>query len=81
MITVPRKLKHPSSGTNRPADIGVTVNFDAAFTLMAANHIFEGFARDLITEYCQGLEASTVYTAPPFVVEIFRGRSNMNLPP
>jgi hypothetical protein len=35
---------------------------------------------DLVTEYCQGLESSAVYTAPLFLVETLPGRSNMSLP-
>ena len=79
LITVPRRHKHPSSGANRPSDIGVTVNINAEFNLMALNPIIECFSRDLVTEYCQGLESSTVYTAPPLFVETHPGRSNWSL--
>jgi hypothetical protein len=47
---------------------------------MALNPIIECFSRDLVTEYCQGLESSAVHTAPPFVVETLHGRSNSSLP-
>jgi hypothetical protein len=36
--------------------------------------------RDLVPKYCQGLESSSVYTAPPIFVECVDGRSNRNLP-
>jgi hypothetical protein len=54
MIIAPRRHEHPSSIANRPSDIGVTVNINAAFNLMAVNPIIECFSRDLITEYCRG---------------------------
>jgi len=47
---------------------------------MAVNPIIECFGRDLVPEYCQGLESGTVYTAPPFFVESVQGRSNRSLP-
>ena len=47
---------------------------------MAVNHIIECFRRDLVPEYCQGLESSTVYTAPPIFVESVQGRWNRSLP-
>jgi len=47
---------------------------------MAVNPIIESFRRDLVTEYCQGLESSAVNTAPPFFVETLPGRSNRSLP-
>jgi len=47
---------------------------------MAVNPIIECFWRDLVTEYCQGLESNAVYTAPPFFVETLAGRSNRSLP-
>jgi len=80
MITAPRRHKHPSSGANRPSDIAVTVNINAQFNLMAVNPIIEYFSRDLVPEYCQGLESSAVYTAPPFFVETLSGRWNKNKP-
>jgi len=46
---------------------------------MAVNPIIECFSRDLITEYCQGLESSAVHTAPPIFVETLHGRSNRSL--
>jgi len=46
---------------------------------MAVNSIIECFSRDLITEYCQGLESSAVYTVPPFFVKTLPGRSNRSL--
>jgi hypothetical protein len=80
MIIAPRRHQHPSSSANRPSDVAVTVNFDAEFNLMPVNPIIEYFSRDLLREYCQGLEASTVPTAPPFFVESFHGHSNRSLP-
>jgi len=47
---------------------------------MAVNPIIECFWRDLVPEYCQGLESTAVYTAPPFVVESVHVRSNRSLP-
>jgi hypothetical protein len=41
MITTPTRHKHPSSGANRPSDVGVTVNINAEFNLMAVNPIIE----------------------------------------
>jgi len=32
-IMAPRRLKHPSSGENRPSDVAVTVNSNAEFNL------------------------------------------------
>jgi len=80
MITAPTRHKHPSSAANRPSDIGVTWNFNAELNLMAVNPIIECFSRDLITEYCQGLEFRKAYTAPPFFVKSLPGRSNRSLP-
>jgi len=74
MITTPRRHKHPSGGANRPSDFGVTVNTNAEFNLMAVNHIFECFSRDLVTVYCHSLESSAVYAAPPCFVESVPGR-------
>ena len=48
--------------------------------MIAVNPIIECFSRDLVTEYCQGLESSAVHTAPPFFVETLHGRSNRSLP-
>ena len=47
---------------------------------MAVNPIIESFSRDLVTGYCQSLESSAVYTAPPCFVETLPGRSNRSLP-
>jgi hypothetical protein len=47
---------------------------------MALNPIIECFSRDLVTEYCQGLKSSTVYTVPPFILKTLPGRSNRRLP-
>jgi len=47
---------------------------------MAVNPVIECFRRDLVPEYCQSLESSTVYTAPPIFVESVHGRSNRSLP-
>jgi len=80
MIAAPRRHKHPSSSANRPSDVGVSVNINAEFNPMAVTTIFECFSRDLITEYCQGVESSTVYTVPPSFVETLHGRSNSSLP-
>jgi hypothetical protein len=68
MIIAPRRQQHPSSGANRPSEVAVTVNFNAEFNLLPVNTIIECFSRDLVTEYCQGLEASTISTAPPFLL-------------
>jgi hypothetical protein len=73
MITGPSGYKHPSSGVNWPADVGVTVNINAEFNVMALNPIIKCFSRDLVTEYCQGLESSVVYNAPSIVVESLPG--------
>ena len=80
MIMVPRRYQHPSSGVNRPSYVAVTVNFNAEFNLMAVNPIIQCIPRDLVHEYCQGLESSAIYTAPPFFVESLHGRSNRSLP-
>jgi len=80
MISVPRIHQHPSSGANIPSDIAVTVNFNAEINLMADDPIIESFSRDLISEYCQGLESSAVYTAPSFFVESLHSHSNRSLP-
>jgi hypothetical protein len=69
MITAPRRHKHPSSSANRSSGIGVTVNANAEFNLMAVNPIIECFSWDLLTKYCHGLESSAVPTAPPFLFE------------
>jgi len=47
---------------------------------MAVNPIIECSSRDLVPEYCQGIESSANYTAPPFFVESVHGRSNWSLP-
>jgi len=47
---------------------------------MAVNPIIECFWRDLIPEYCRGLESSQGYSAPPFLFESIHGRSNRSLP-
>jgi hypothetical protein len=41
MISAPRWHKHPSSGANRPSDVGITVNFNTEFALKAVNPIIE----------------------------------------
>jgi hypothetical protein len=53
MIIAPNRDQHPASGSNRPSDIAVTVNFNAEFILMPVNRIIECFSRDLVPEYCQ----------------------------
>jgi len=80
MITASRRHKHPSSGADRSSDIGVTVNINAEYNLMAVNPIIECYSRNLVTEYCQDLESSVVYTVPPFFVKTLPGRSNRSLP-
>jgi len=47
---------------------------------MTVHHIIEWFSRDLVLEYCHGLQSSTVYTAPPFFVESLHGCLNRSLP-
>jgi hypothetical protein len=47
---------------------------------MAVNPIIECFERDLVPEYCHGLECSEVHTVPPFFVESLEGRSFRSLP-
>jgi len=47
---------------------------------MAFNPIIESFWRDLVTEYCQGLGSSAVYSTPPFFVKTLPGHSNRSLP-
>jgi len=76
MISVPRRQQHPSSDANRPSDVPVTVNFNAEYKLMAVNFRLEWFLRDLIPEYSQGLESSTIHTAPQLFVESKHCRSN-----
>jgi hypothetical protein len=50
------------------------------YNLSAVNSIIKCFSRDLVTEYCQGLESSAVHSAPPFLVETLHGRWNRSLP-
>jgi len=47
---------------------------------MAVNPRIEYFWRDLLAEYCQGLESHAVYTAPPFFVASVHGISNRSIP-
>jgi hypothetical protein len=47
---------------------------------MAVNPIIDYFGRDLVPEYCQGLESSMVYTESSVFVESVHGRSNRSLP-
>jgi hypothetical protein len=47
---------------------------------MAVDPIIERFSRDLILEHYQGLESSTVNTAPPLFVESLLDHSNRGLP-
>jgi len=47
---------------------------------MAVNPIIECFWRDLVPEYCHGLESTVVHTALPFFFESLQGRSNRSLP-
>ena len=80
MIIRPRRHQHTSSDANRPSDIAVTVNFNAEIYLMAGNCIIECFSRDLVPEYCRGLESSVDFTVPPIFVESLHGRSKRSLP-
>jgi len=80
MRPAPRRHRHPSSGANRSSDIGETVNINAEFNLIAVDPMIECISRDLVTEYCQGVESSAVYPAPPFSVKTLRGWSNWSLP-
>jgi len=41
---------------------------------MAANTIIECFGRNVVPEYCHGLESSAVNTAPPFFFKYCQGR-------
>jgi hypothetical protein len=75
-----RRHQYRSRGANRPPDIAVAVNFNAEFNLMTVNPIIEYFSRDPISEYCQGLESSELYTAPPVFVQSLHGCSNRSLP-
>jgi hypothetical protein len=75
MIPTPGRHKHSSSGANRPSEVGVIVNINAEFNLMAVDPIIECFSRDLVTQYCQDLESSGVCTAPPIYVETISCRS------
>jgi hypothetical protein len=47
---------------------------------MAVNPRIERFCRDLMPEYCHGLESSAVNTVAHFFVESFHGRSNRSPP-
>jgi len=47
---------------------------------MAVNLIIECFWRDLVPEYCHGLESSTFHTTPPIFVKSVHGRSNRSPP-
>ena len=80
MMVAPRRHQHHSSGANRPPHVTVTVNFNAQFNLIAVNPIMDCISRNLVPKYCQGIESSTVYTAPPFCVESLCGRSNRSPP-
>jgi hypothetical protein len=63
-----RRHKHPSSGANRPPDVGVTVNINTKCNVMAVNPIIEWFSRALVAKNCQGYESTAVYTAHLYVV-------------
>jgi hypothetical protein len=76
MITTPRWHMHPSSGANRPSDVVLTVNIKDDINQMAAEPKIEWCSRDFVPEYCHCLDPSTIYTAPPCVVEFLPGRSN-----
>ena len=47
---------------------------------MAVNPIIECFSMEFVTEYCQGLESSAVYTTPPGFVESLHSPIRRNLP-
>ena len=47
---------------------------------MTMNPIPEYFGRDLVPEYCNGLESRAVYTAHSFFVESLPGCSNKSIP-
>jgi hypothetical protein len=79
MIIAPRRHQHPSTGTHRPSVVTVTANFNAEYNLMAVNPIIDYFSRDLVPEYCHGLESSAVSTAPPIVVKSLHGPSNRSI--
>ena len=57
-----------------------TVNINAEINLMAVDPRNECFSRDLVPEYCQGLDSSVVYTAPPYFVATVPDHSNRSLP-
>jgi hypothetical protein len=80
MITGSRRKKHNSSSGNRPSDIVVTVYNSAVLNLRAVNPIIKSFSKDLVPQYCQGLESSADYTAPPYSVKFLQGGSNWSLP-
>jgi hypothetical protein len=63
--TPPWRYKHPSCGANRSSDVGVTVNINTEYNLIAINRIIKCISSDLGTKYCQVLESCAVYTAPP----------------
>ena len=67
MIIAPRRHQHPSGGANTPSDVAFTVNFNADLNQMPVNPIIQCFSRDLIPEYCQGLESSAFNSAPLFL--------------
>jgi len=47
---------------------------------MAVNPVIECFRRDLVPEYCHGLESSAIYTVPLYFVESVHGRPKRSLP-
>jgi len=47
---------------------------------MAVDPINECFSRDLVPEYCHGLESSAAHTAPPFLEKSLPDCSNRSLP-
>jgi hypothetical protein len=65
IITAPRRHNHRSGGANKPSDIGVIVNINAEFKLMAVNPVIEYASRDVVPEYYQSLVSNTGYTVPP----------------
>jgi len=80
MITAPTWHKLPSSGANRPSEVAVTVDINVECNQIAVNPIIDCFSRDLVPEYCHGIESSKVYTVPPCFVESHPSRSNRSLP-
>jgi hypothetical protein len=80
MIIALRRYHNTLSGGNKPSDVTVTVNFNAAFNLMQVSSIIESFSRDLVPEYCQSFKSGAGCTAHPCFIESLYGCSNRSLP-